>query len=134
MNKSDGKKFLASFTKDIPAEDLYITSMQAMVSAQISVRRIKAGLSQKEFAELMGVGQSQISRWESGESNPTIETLARMAFRLNIHINELLAIEPAPVYYDTEKSNIIPFSPNQWRVATSKNIGYTDDDDELKEM
>lgn len=127
MNKTDGRKLLESLTNDADPEALYISAVQAMLSAQIAVRRVEAGLSQVEFAKLMGVTQSQISRWENGDSNPTIETLARIAFRLNLHINDLLAVELPRAYYDPGKSNIIPMQRDHWHGITSKNIGYSDE-------
>ena len=42
--------------------------------------RKKAGLTQKEFANRMGVQQQVISRLENGEvDNPTIDTLSKIA-------------------------------------------------------
>ena len=40
------------------------------------------GMSQKELAERMGTAQSNISRFESGNYNPTVDFLQRMASSL----------------------------------------------------
>ena len=127
MIKKDGIELLKALSKDMDPEELYISAVQAMLSAQISVRRVKAGLSQTEFAHLMGVKQSQISRWENGDSNPTIQTLSRMEYRLNMHIKDFLAIELPSAYYDPGKSNVIPMRRDQWHGVTSRNIGYSDE-------
>ena len=45
-------------------------------------RRLSMGLSQKELAERMGTAQSNISRFESGNYNPTVDFLQKMASSL----------------------------------------------------
>ena len=45
-------------------------------------RRLAMGLSQKELAERMGTAQSNISRFESGNYNPTVDFLQKMASSL----------------------------------------------------
>ena len=46
---------------------------------QIISTRIAAGLTQKELAEKIGTQQSNISRIEKGNYNPSIEMLKRIA-------------------------------------------------------
>ena len=46
---------------------------------QIIHARIKAGLTQKELAERIGTRQSNVSRIENGNSNPSIAILKRIA-------------------------------------------------------
>ena len=42
--------------------------------------RLKAtGTTQRQFAEKLGVSEVTVSRWLSGERNPTLETLEKMA-------------------------------------------------------
>ena len=41
----------------------------AKISAQIERERLEMGMSQKEFAEYMGVTQEMVSKWESREYN-----------------------------------------------------------------
>ena len=50
------------------------------VGVLIRDTRKKSGLTQKEFADRMGVSQQVISRLEKGEvDNPTIDTLSKIA-------------------------------------------------------
>ncbi len=49
------------------------------VVRQIIQARILAGLTQKELAEKIGTRQSNVSRIENGNSNPSIATLKRIA-------------------------------------------------------
>lgn len=46
--------------------------------------RLDKGLTQAELAELMGTTQSAVSRLESGEFNPRVETLSKLAAVLDV--------------------------------------------------
>ncbi|HHT44092.1 MAG TPA: helix-turn-helix transcriptional regulator [Fastidiosipila sp.] len=53
--------------------------IQAMIDA-----RKKSGMTQKELSEKTGIAQSDISRLESGNGNPSIRTLRRLASGMNM--------------------------------------------------
>jgi ribosome-binding protein aMBF1 (putative translation factor) len=55
-----------------------------MVAAKLIEYRFDHGLSQRQLADLLGVKQPQIARWESGESLPQPDNLSRLAGKLNI--------------------------------------------------
>lgn len=59
---------------------------------QVIVRevRVRKGFSQAQLAQRIGVDQSQISRIESGESSPTLETLDKIAGALGVKIIKLI--------------------------------------------
>lgn len=46
---------------------------------QIRKYRKKAGLTQKELGRRLGISQQQIGQWETGKTNPKIETLQKIA-------------------------------------------------------
>lgn len=50
----------------------------ALIS-QVIAARIKKGITQKDLAEKMGTKQSAIARLESGNSNPSISFLEKLA-------------------------------------------------------
>ena len=52
------------------------------IKREIIKLRLDQGLSQKELAEKVGTRQSAISRLESGEYNPSIEFLDKIAHAL----------------------------------------------------
>jgi predicted transcriptional regulator len=58
-------------------------------------RRLEFGLTQKELARLAGTSQNRIYLIESGDANPTLDTLQRLAgaldFSLEIRPTELAA-------------------------------------------
>ena len=49
-------------------------------------KRIGQGLTQKELARKMGTKQSSISRFESGNYNPTIDFLKKIATALDVQL------------------------------------------------
>lgn len=51
--------------------------------------RMRAGLNQKQLAELSGVSQSQISALECGENGASPETVARLAAALRCTVDDL---------------------------------------------
>lgn len=55
--------------------------------------RKKAGLTQKELAEKLGVDQSAVSFWETGKRAPRGGRLLRLADVLNCTIDELFGRE-----------------------------------------
>ncbi|MQN02332.1 MAG: XRE family transcriptional regulator [Lachnospiraceae bacterium] len=52
---------------------------QMNIIRAITNARISRGLSQKELSEKTGIDQSEISRLENGNRNPTIKLLQRIA-------------------------------------------------------
>ena len=66
--------------------------MSDRFSENLKIARLRAGLSQKEVARLVGVASSTYSLYESGNREPNIDTIKRMADILNASADELLGI------------------------------------------
>lgn len=49
----------------------------------------KKGMSQKDFARLMGKTETEVSRWLSGTHNLTISTLCKISSALDEHVVEI---------------------------------------------
>ena len=49
------------------------------IANKLQEKRRKAGITQKQAADAIGVQQSTISMWESGNSVPTVQTLLKAA-------------------------------------------------------
>lgn len=58
--------------------------------------REKMGLSQKEVAEGIGVAKSTYSLYESGNREPNVQTIKKIAELLNVTADELLGINEEP--------------------------------------
>lgn len=63
------------------------------ISNFILMARTKAGLTQKELADKIGVSDKTISKWETGKSLPDISYYETLCDALNIKVNELLSGE-----------------------------------------
>jgi transcriptional regulator with XRE-family HTH domain len=64
-----------------------------MVAVQLIGYRADHGLSQRELAERLGVSQPRVVELESGEKNPQVETLVKIAAATGLEF----AIDIAPV-------------------------------------
>src|SRR3972149_2966304 len=68
--------------------------------AMLEARR-KAGVTQKELAEKLGLSQPYIAKLESGEANPTLGTVGRIFAALGLQVVvETAPLAPQPVTYD----------------------------------
>lgn len=76
--------------------------------------RAEKDLTQRQMAEALGVSQPRVAKLESGEHNPTIDTIINMVKRLGIEF----AIDIAPV--DREPSFV---------TARARKIGAVEHDD-----
>ena len=52
--------------------------------------RTRNGLTQEELAQQVFVTRQAVSRWESGETTPNVETLKRLSQVFDVSINTLL--------------------------------------------
>lgn len=59
----------------------------AKISARIERSRLEMRMTQKEFAEYMGVTQGMVSKWESREYNFTIKTLNEICQKINLELS-----------------------------------------------
>ena len=87
MKYSDYKKNV--FAKHPQVKDEYdnLAPQYEIIREAIASRKA-VGLSQKQLAERMGTKQANISRFENGNANPSLEFLQKMAVCLGkkLHI------------------------------------------------
>lgn len=77
MKWDDAKKIINSDPEVI--KELDNNAIEYKVVREIIKARHELNLTQEQLAELVGTKQSNISRLESGEYNPTIEFLSKVA-------------------------------------------------------
>ena len=65
-----------------------------MISDKIKELRENAGMTQKELADKLLVTPQAISRWEKGETEPSVSTLDSIAKIFNVTLDELFGHEP----------------------------------------
>ena len=66
--------------------------MKYEIGTRIRKFREMQGLSQKEFAKLIGVSNARVSNWEQGLNRPDVDILASICNVLRVDPNELLDI------------------------------------------
>ena len=74
--------------KDPEFQQLWVEgALQRDIAKQLIGVRLDLGLTQEQFAELVGVKQSFLSRMENGEQNITIETLQKLAHKAGANVD-----------------------------------------------
>lgn len=58
--------------------------------------RSKAGLSDRDLAELSGVSKTQINQIEDGKANPTLRTICILSLALDVAPADLFSIRITP--------------------------------------
>lgn len=56
----------------------------------IRAARLAAGMTQQQLADALGVAQQSVTRWETGEREPRVSTLKRIAAVLGCDVTALL--------------------------------------------
>lgn len=69
----------------------------------ITEQRRKLGLSQTELAELLGVTNKAVSKWENGRAKPTTNTLRKLAAVFGMDVDVLLRIREEKTSVDITK-------------------------------
>lgn len=64
-----------------------------MFNNNLKTLRLKSGLSQKQVADFLSVTPQSVSKWEKGETLPSIDFLPKLAECLDCDINALFAQE-----------------------------------------
>lgn len=67
------------------------------MAAALKRERTRAGLSIAELARRAGIGKSTLSQLESGEGNPSVETLWSLSNALGLQFSDLLDVPARPV-------------------------------------
>ena len=68
----------------LSAEERKTAEYIAVIATSIQQQRRAKKYSQKDLAQKMGVSQVMVSRWENGEENFTIATLAKISSALDM--------------------------------------------------
>ena len=71
----------SAFKAEYDALEAEFAIIQAMITA-----RQKTGMTQKQLAERTGIHQSDISKLERGNANPSLRTLQRLAAGMGMKI------------------------------------------------
>ena len=65
--------------------------LKFLIGRNIAAHRKRAGLTQAGLAEKLNYSDKAVSKWERGESVPDVLTLAQLADRFGITVNDLIS-------------------------------------------
>ena len=65
--------------------------LQQRLGAAIQLRRIRLGVSQEAFADVVGMHRTQYGAIEQGRKDCRLSTLQRIADGLQVHLSVLMA-------------------------------------------
>ena len=98
--KQEMLDYLANY---VSKSDIYAAKAIAKISMFIYQYRQDLNMTQKAFAEKMGVTQGMVSKWESADYNFTIETIAQIAEKLNVTFD--IEFAPESEYLQSHSRN-----------------------------
>lgn len=82
------------------------------ISDRLKELREKAGLTQEELAEKMGVQRNTVWRWENKKANLRADNIQRLSSALNIDVSDLMIADEEQSAYDKpvleNKTEIFP--------------------------
>ena len=137
MSNKSAKEFLELLSDGFSEEELLLSTMQGLIASEITIKRHEAGLSQKEFAKLVGVTQGLVSKWEAGDNNYTLSTLVKISKVLNIEMQSPFVLELPKAREGKDKIIDCP-GANRWSAVHSEETTYHQPSNEelveLKEM
>lgn len=70
--------------------DPFLRTLATIVGARVRELRERSGASRRELSERAAIHASNLARLELGESNPSLETLARVASALDTTVADLV--------------------------------------------
>lgn len=132
-------ELISALAENLSEEDLIYTAALNDISGAIEKERARRGMTQAEFASLLGVTQAQVSKWENGDANFTLKRLSEIAAKLELKLSCSLTPRRAPkphvVYSGSNNITYLP-SHYQSRGAWTPCTSYPayQDEQQRKEM
>jgi transcriptional regulator with XRE-family HTH domain len=70
-----------------------ITELQRKIGEKIRMLRESKGISQQNLAAICNFEKANLSRIESGRTNPTVSTLYKISQALEVSLSEIVDVE-----------------------------------------
>lgn len=111
---------LSAISEGLDAADILSGKLESQISLALMNERIARKMTQSEFAELLGVKQSQISKWEAEDYNFTVEKLAKITTALDLKLNITME-KDEPLSSNDEKNCVwLQFPSKHWTAKSNK--------------
>lgn len=109
------------------AAGITFSTIRQRFAWNLRIARCRAGLRQRDLAELMGSHQAQIAVWESGKCLPQTASLARLAEALKIDVEELLReTQDSPASLSVWLTSVVSRRPTRvWRSRSRPKASST---------
>lgn len=91
------------------------------ISERIKERRKELNMTQKDLADAMHVSNQLISKWETGESVPSLEYLQQLSEALQTSAQELMGLREAPAPSETAPAEPKQKAPSKAKEFWKKN-------------
>lgn len=138
----DLNALLDIFEDNLSAADVLASKALAEISSGILQCRIESGMTQKQFAQFMNVSQGMVSKWESGDYNFSVKSLADIAVKLDLDLRVCLK-KSKTVQMPEKERQFRHFTTNKRRFFVIHNCvpekekhsyvkQYVDDTDKIK--
>lgn len=85
-----GQKFFMDTLEHMPKEIRTQVDLSMGISDRIADILEERGMTQKDFARLMGKTEAEVSRWLAGRHNFTLATLAKISSALGTDIIKVI--------------------------------------------
>lgn len=76
--------------RDLPTDDDWIRSRQQEIGKQICAERLRQNLTQEAVFLAARIDRGTLQAIEAGTANPTLATLLRVAYVLNVPLADLV--------------------------------------------
>lgn len=80
------------------------TALARAVALELSAYRARHDMTQRQLAEILGWRQPRVAKVESGDHNPTVETLAHLSACLGIQFNINIAPADCASVFTTKRA------------------------------
>lgn len=105
-----------------------ITRKKMLLAKKIYDALNQKGLKQKDFADLIGKNQSEVSKWLSGDHNFTIETLFEIEKVIGINIIDVGdSVIPKNITINFKREPISQFTYDSFNLGEFKTMIKNDD-------
>lgn len=84
-----GETFFTEALASVPKDVSIKVDLSMRISDKIAAALSSQGLTQKDFAKMMGKNEAEVSRWLSGMHNFTLATIAKISAALEIPLVEV---------------------------------------------
>lgn len=113
---------LGLFEDDITVADITAENLLGKISASIVKKRIDLDMTQKQFASYINVSQGMVSKWEGGDYNFSIKSLADIAEKLDMDLVVSLNSRRCGVQLKHVRQDNILYVISESKEFTGKNF------------